>query len=352
MFEAQVRLIRDQYGIKPGEIDLPMLPIFALFNPALGMTTVVPEMDPSRPAAVDPKKIVRAIIDHNVTSSFGSPVLWGKIGSYCKSAGIQLPTIKRILIAGAPVTPGTLRVLEDVVPNGEIHTPYGATEALPVSTISKSEILKKTWKQTQSGSGTCVGRVFNEVCVSIIPETLEVVESLTDEVGVRQIGEIIVRGPTVTREYFNNPEATRFAKIYDGAQLWHRMGDLGYVDEDGRLWFCGRKAECVRTDSGVFYTDCCEGVFNAIDGISRTALIGLKKREKLIPAIVVEPLVWPLSRDAKKRLLQVLHARAREHVHTYAIETFFFQKKFPVDVRHNAKIHRLALARKWSRKGS
>lgn len=350
MFEAQVRLIKEQYGIEPGEVDLPMLPIFALFNPALGMTTVVPEMNPSRPAMVDPKKMVRAIVDHGVTSSFGSPVLWGKISRYCERSGIQLPGIRRVLMAGAPVTPGTLRILEKVIPNGELHTPYGATEALPVSTISKDEILKTTWNQTESGSGTCVGRPFPGVSVKIIPETQDAIIYMGDTVRTGQVGEIVVKGPSVTREYFNNSEATQLAKIKEENGFWHRMGDLGYLDDEGRLWFCGRKAECVHTDHGAFYTDCCEGVFNAVDGVYRTALIGIKSRGKLKPAIVVEPETWPLPKEAKAALLEKLRICSCAHVHTHAIDRFFFQEKFPVDVRHNAKIHRLTLARKWGKK--
>src|SRR6185369_5963508 len=94
MFEAQVRLIRDTYGIKPGEIDLPMLPIFALFNPALGMTTIVPEIDPRRPAEVDPAKIIQAIRQEKVTTSFGSPTLWKKIADHCVQHNLQLPTLR------------------------------------------------------------------------------------------------------------------------------------------------------------------------------------------------------------------------------------------------------------------
>jgi len=350
MFEAQVRLIKEQYGIQPGEVDLPMLPIFALFNPALGMTTVVPEMNPSRPAMVDPQKIVRAIVDHGVTSSFGSPVLWRKIGRHCERSGLQLPGIKRVLMAGAPVTPGTLRILEKVLPNAELHTPYGATEALPVSSISKDEILKTTWGQTESGSGTCVGRPFPGVSVKVIPETQGAVIYMGDTVRPGQVGEIVVQGPSVTREYCNKSEATQLAKIKEADGFWHRMGDLGYLDDEGRLWFCGRKAECVHTDHGAFYTDCCEGVFNALDGIYRTALIGIKNRGELKPAIVVEPDTWPLSKEAKAALLEKLRICSCAHVHTHAIDTFFFQEKFPVDVRHNAKIHRLTLARKWGKK--
>ena len=168
MFLAQVRSIRAQYGIEPGEVDLPMLPVFALFNPALGMCTVVPEMNPSRPAAVDPKKIVQAIRQNEITNSFGSPALWTKIARYCVANQIVLPSVKRILMAGAPVPPWLMEQMQAVIPNGEIHTPYGATEALPVSSISASAVLLETAAWTRLGKGTCVGKPLPGVTVKVI----------------------------------------------------------------------------------------------------------------------------------------------------------------------------------------
>ncbi len=355
MFEGQVRLIRDQYGIQPGEIDLPMLPVFALFNPALGMTTVVPEMNPSRPATVDPAKIVQAIRQNQVTNSFGSPVLWAKIGDYCCRECIQLPSIRRILMAGAPVPPGLIRQMDYAIPNGEIHTPYGATECLPVSTLSGPEILSETWRQTESGRGTCVGHIFPEMQVRILCLSDDPVNCFTEDevLSAGEIGEIIVSGPTTTKAYDALPEATTAAKLQgpDG-RIWHRMGDVGYLDEQNRLWFCGRKAERVQTASGkTLYTDPCEAVFNTHPKVFRTALIGLGPQGRQQPALVVEPFPedYPKGHKAQQAMVDELRALAQAHPHTQDIETFFFCRKFPVDVRHNAKIHRLTLARRFDR---
>jgi acyl-coenzyme A synthetase/AMP-(fatty) acid ligase len=133
MFEAQVRLVRDTYGIQPGEVDLPMLPIFALFNPALGMTTVVPELDPSRPATVDPAKIVQAIQEQRVTNSFGSPTLWRKIFDHCLAEDIRLTSLRRVLCAGAAVPASLWADAWRVIPNGRLHSPYGATGSTSVA---------------------------------------------------------------------------------------------------------------------------------------------------------------------------------------------------------------------------
>lgn len=348
-FEAQVRLIRDFYGIEPGEVDLPMLPVFALFNPAMGMTTVVPEMNPSRPAAVDPAKIVNAILQNEVTNSFGSPVLWKKIGRYCRERSIQLPSLKRILIAGAPVSPEVIRLFEGILVNGEIHTPYGATESLPVSSISGREILEETWELTEKGAGTCVGRLFPDMRAAILPVSEKPRRSMGDEspLPTDRIGEICVRGPVVTRAYDRLPEATAMGKIPGESPdvVWHRMGDLGYVDAKGRLWFCGRAAERVETGERTLYTDCCEAVFNRHPKVFRTALVGLRHAGEVEPAIVVEPESGQFPRNHQSRAIFIAELRelGAEHDHTRDLQRFFFCRRFPVDVRHNAKIHRLKL---------
>lgn len=356
MFEAQIRLLRKAYDFGDQEVDLPMLPIFALFNPALGMTTVVPAMNPSRPAAVNPWNIVSAIQKWGVTNSFGSPVLWKKIAGYCKARQITLPTIRRILIAGAPVSPQVLRDLKAVIPNGEIYTPYGATECLPVSHIAATEILENTWQQTESGKGTCVGRLFEEMQSVVLPVSDGVRSefSLAEQLPSGQIGELLVRGPVMTLEYDRLPEETDKAKTREretGA-IWHRIGDVGYQDAQGRLWFCGRKVERVVLDDGVLYTDPVEAVFNCHEKVFRSALIGLVDREgKRFPAMVVEPErgCWPSSFLEREKWIQELRKIGARYSHTSGIRQFFFCRSFPVDVRHNAKIHRLTLQRRYQK---
>jgi acyl-CoA synthetase (AMP-forming)/AMP-acid ligase II len=337
MFEAQVRLIREAYGIQPGEVDLPMLPIFALFNPALGMTTVVPEIDPRRPAAVDPAKIVQAIQQEGVTNSFGSPTLWRKIQLHCVAQNLALPSLRRVLCAGAPVPAPLWANSSRWLPHGTLHSPYGATEALPVCSVSAGEI------DPDSVRGACVGRPMPGITVKIIALSAE--DAVLHELPNGETGEIIVSGPMVTRTYDALPLATAAAKITDGDTLWHRMGDCGYLDPAGRLWFCGRKVECVTTPSGPLFTEPCEQVFRHHARATRCALIGLGTAGKQQPALVVETEIG--DRREAHALAGELRALARAHPHTADINLFFFHPNFPVDVRHNAKIHRLTLAR-WT----
>lgn len=346
MFDAQVRLIRETYGIVPGEIDLPLLPIFALFNPALGMTTIVPEIDPRRPGALDPAQIVQAIRQENVTNSFGSPTLWQKIAAHCRAENVALPSLRRVLCAGAAVPAPLWRDARVFLPKGRLHSPYGATEALPVASIASDEI------DPSAITGACVGRPVDGMEIKIIEIRDGAIGEIGDarELPPGEIGEIIVRGPVVTKSYDGLPKATALAKISGergeaGASLWHRMGDCGYVDPKGRIWFCGRKAERVEASFGTLHTEPCEQVFRAHPRATRCALIGVGERGRQRAAIVVETTVKDSSEA--RALSRELRALARQHEHTDEIKLFYFKEEFPVDVRHNAKIHRLTLT-KWA----
>ena len=336
MFEAQVRIIRETYGIEPGEIDMPLLPIFALFNPALGMTSVIPEMDPRHPARSDPAKLVQAILQEGVTNSFGSPTLWAKVAAHCAAHRLELPSLRRVLCAGAPVPAGLWTASRSFLPGGLLHSPYGATEALPVTTISADDA------EPGSVSGACVGRPVPGLEVRIIAITEGPLAALPGGVGAGVPGEIIVRGPVVTREYDGMPGATAQAKIPDGeGGFWHRMGDCGILGPDGRLWYLGRKAERVVTPAATFFPEPCEQVFRRHPRAARCALVALGGE----PAIVVEAAV--AGEGEGEVLAADLRGLALSQGHTAPIRTFLFRADFPVDVRHNAKIHRLALAR-WA----
>jgi acyl-CoA synthetase (AMP-forming)/AMP-acid ligase II len=347
-FDAQVRLIRATYSIQPGEIDLPLLPIFALFNPALGMTTIVPEIDPRRPADLNPAHLVQAIRQENVTNSFGSPTLWQKIGAHCVAENITLPTIRRILCAGAPVPASLWSTSRSFLPNGQLHSPYGATESLPLSSISSAEVYHLSDDKRHSRPGACVGRPVAEITIKIIAPTDTPLPDLTSarELPPGEMGEIIATGPVVTKSYDALPEPTALAKISSPAGIYHRLGDCGYLDVDGRLWFCGRKIERVTTAQGLLYTEPCEQIFRAHPRAARCALIGLGHAPDQLPAIVVETSVLD-STEAHALALE-LRELALTSPYTAAIKRFFFHPKFPVDVRHNAKIHRLTLT-SWAR---
>jgi olefin beta-lactone synthetase len=350
IFTAQVAILRDLYGIAPGEIDLCTFPLFALFGPALGMTSIIPEMDATRPARVDPTKILAAIDDFGVTNMFGSPALIRRVGDFGAARGVKLPTLRRVISASAPVPAEVLeRFAAMLGPEARIFTSYGATEALPVCSIGSDEILGETRRATDRGAGVCVGRPVDGVRVEVIRISDDPISTWFDDLLVSDgtIGEIVVQGPVVTRAYFHRPEATALAKITDPragqGRFWHRMGDLGYRDDRGRIWFCGRKAHRVVTANGTLFTIPCEAVFNTHPEVARTALVGVGPPGAMRPVLCVEP-SRRLGRADRERLHRELLDRGAMHTHTREIATVLFHPSFPVDIRHNAKIFREKLA--------
>lgn len=346
-FAHQVTEIQRHYGIQAGEIDLPGFPLFALFNSAMGVTTVFPDMDFTRPADIDPHYALEHAGDWQPTQSFGSPALWNTVGKHCESSGDSFPTIQRVLSAGAPVPPHVLRRVKGAIaPEGEIYTPYGATEALPVASISATEVLEETAKKSEQGAGTCVGRRFDGITWRVIQIRDDAIATIEDArfLPAGEIGELIVRGPVVTTEYVTRREANALAKIRDGDGFWHRMGDCGYLDDQDRFWFCGRKSHRVITSHATMFSVPCEAIANNHPAVYRSALIGVGAEGRKTPVMVVEP--WadqrPASEQTVRQLLDEVHEQLRASELTKLIERqcVLMHPSFPVDIRHNAKIFR------------
>ncbi len=344
IFQAQLQLIRDYYRIGPEDVDQPAFPLFALFSTGLGACSVIPEMDAAKPAKLDPAKFVKTINRFKVTYSFGSPAIWNVVSRYCIENNIKLASLQKILMAGAPVPGALLEKTLAILPGtAEIYTPYGATESLPVASITAHEILGDTWELTRKGKGVCVGRPLPSITINIITIVDEPIPEWKDSLRLpeNEIGEIVVQGPVVTKSYENNDRENIMAKIVDGAGFWHRMGDLGYFDEHGRLWFCGRKGHRVTTKTATMYTVCCEALFNEHPAVSRSALVGVGPHGNQQPVIIVELF------DKSKKLQDIradLYHIAHQSDLTRSIEYFLVHPEFPVDIRHNAKIFREKLA--------
>ena len=351
-FAAQVDLLKKAFDIEPGEVSLPTFPPFALFDPALGMTTVVPQMDPTRPAEADPEKLVAVIDEYQVTNVFGSPALLDTLSRFTEAQGKRLWSIKRVISAGAAVPLRTVRRLEGALANdAEIHTPYGATECLPVSSVSNVQLDARVQDMTESGEGICVGQPIspNEVRIIAISdnEFTEMTETMQLPPGMP--GEIIVSGPSCTDSYWAQEAATRHAKIRtaDGT-IWHRMGDVGVIDGKGCLWYCGRVSQRIETGSEVLFPDQAEGIFNQHPDTARTALVGVGAPGRQIPVLCVE-VVGKLEPVDYERVHFDLLQLAQAHALTRAVRTVLFHDGFPVDTRHNSKIRREELA-EWATK--
>jgi Acyl-CoA synthetases (AMP-forming)/AMP-acid ligases II len=346
IYIEQTRLLQELFNLSDSEIDLPCFPLFSLFTLCMGMTSCIPDMDPSKPAKADPRKLLQNIMDNKVTFMAGSPAIWEALADYCAENKISLPCVKHLVMFGAPVRNELHRKFKQILPNGTTYTPYGATECLPVSKISGKTILEQTAALTSQGKGTCVGVPVPGVEVSIMEISDGIIDNITKTHLLKpfEIGEIIVKGDIVTPSYYQSPMETAQAKIKDNESLWHRTGDLGYIDDQGRIWFCGRKTHRAETPAGLLCSVTCEAIFNAHPGVRRSALVALGEKGKQSVAIAIE------RNEAGKKLNRESFAKelldiAQNNALTTQIESVHFCDHFPVDVRHNIKIDRLKLAR-------
>ena len=350
-FVAQLEMLRDAFGITAGGVDLPTFPPFALFDPALGLASIIPDMDPTRPARAEPHRLHAAIRRFGVDQLFGSPALIRVLADY----GAPLPTLRRVTSAGAPVPADVVARIRALLPDdAQFWTPYGATECLPVAVIEGRE-LQATRELTEHGAGTCVGRPVAPNVVRIIGISDAAIPDWHDDLALARgkLGEITVAGPSCTDTYFRRDAATALAKIREaltdgGERIVHRMGDLGWIDGEGRLWFCGRKSQRVLTELGGLYTEQVEPVFNVHPKVRRTALVCVGERGAQLPVLCVE-LEPAVASDEHVHILAELEHIGQGFAHTGRITTFLVHPRFPVDVRHNAKIGRELLAA-WAAK--
>jgi len=339
----------------------------------MGVTTVLPEMDFSRPASADPKKLLSAANDWRVTQAFASPAVWRVLSDHCEKTGDRIETLRQVFSCGAPVPADVIRkTLAFVAQGAKMHTPYGATECLPVSTIEAAEVLGKTAAATDHGAGVCVGRKFNSINWRVIRITDGPIATMNDavELPTGKIGELVVRGPQVSPKYVTTTAANATSKISDSSakysvprtayshdspvgipsivpDSWHRTGDVGYLDDQDRFWYCGRKSQRVETPSGTLYTEMCEVICNKHPGVRRSALVGVGPRGNQKPVMILE-LSRPLSDADQDELQQTL----KNHYPDAAdIKLMVVTRPLPVDIRHNAKINREKLA-SWASRHS
>jgi acyl-CoA synthetase (AMP-forming)/AMP-acid ligase II/pimeloyl-ACP methyl ester carboxylesterase len=351
MLAEHRRIFAGPLGLEAGAKDLPLLPIFSLFNVSIGVTSVFFPINASKPLTLEPDRVTKVIADLGVRYSFGSPTLWKKIAEYCFRTRSDLPTIEKIFMAGAPVPADTLARVQGIIPQGMAYTPYGATEALPVTIVSSTEIMSAAAATRARGGeeGTYVGAPVPGVEIKIVKTSSGAIESLdeTEELPPLEIGEVIVRGRNVSPAYLNRPKETTLAKIGVGEGFWHRMGDMGYLDARGHLYFCGRKAHVVGALERTYYSIPTEIVFNRSPKVRRSALVDLGQGRAGV-VIEPEPHHWPETDEARATFSDEIKALGAANPLTKEITEFFFHRSFPVDARHNAKIYRDRLG-VWAR---
>ena len=348
MLKNQIEITRSQFNIGPDETDLCTFPLLGLFAICHGNSSVLADMDMLHPANLDPGKVIKNILDYKCTQMFGSPMILKKLGEYGSKKGIKLPSLRNIISAGAPVHRNVLESFRKLISeNAEIHTPYGSTEALPVTDITANELLRIYSQKPENETGICIGSPVEPLDVKIIEITDKQIISWDNAkiIPVDEVGEIVVKGPWISTGYFRQNEADILSRIPDHRtkESWYRMGDLGKIDTNGKLWFYGRKSHRVITSAATLFTIPCEAVFNHHTSVARSALVGVptERSEFKKPIICIQ--LKPGINPTKKLVPELLELGKSASI-TKGISDILFKKDFPVDPRHNAKIFREKLA--------
>jgi acyl-CoA synthetase (AMP-forming)/AMP-acid ligase II len=349
IFNSQVEKLQEMFKLGPEEVDLPGFPLFSLFTITMGMKSAIPAMNPSKPAKCNPEWLVQNIRDHQATFVAGSPAIWKKVATYCKEQKITLPSVKYVVMFGAPVPVQLHKDFREILTNGDTFTPYGATECLPVANISGQEILSSYQEKMNAGLGTCVGHAAPNTTIKIAPITDAPITKDSDITWLApgELGEICVLSQTVTPEYVGMEEKTKLAKITntfndEEMPLWHRMGDLGYVDQDGLLWFCGRKSHRVTLGEKIIPSVPQETPLLDHPLINKCAFVGPKLNGEVVASLVVEPKRKLTRKEEENLTLEIIEKVKLTHK-DLPLRRVYYYSQFPVDVRHNIKIDRLKL---------
>lgn len=316
--DAQHRVLTEHMGLGPEDIDLPTLPVFLLNSLAAGATCVLPDADLRAVGSVDPDRVIAQLQAHGCTSTSGSPAFYAPLAAALRERQQTLPDLLKLFTGGARVPASLLADLVAVAPNARVEVVYGSTEAEPIATLDAHEVLGETAAAERAGRGSCVGRPVPGIALRVtVPGALE-------PLPTGEIGELIVSGDHVNPGYYQDPAADAENKLRDGDTTWHRTGDSGYLDDQGRIWLVGRVSQMV----GARHPFLIEAPVEAEPWVRRAALVDVDGSAVLACTVDGPPPGWQ----------ETLAAR-------HGVDRVQAVASIPLDPRHNAKIDRAALRR-------
>lgn len=327
-------------------VDMAAFPAFMYIVLSAGGTMVVPPINFARvrPATTPARDVCEVIEAAKVTSLFASPAFLERIAQYANAHPAPLRSLRRTVGGGAPLFSPLVRSLLEVIhPEGDACPNYGATEALPSTEISGREALAETAERTAAGEGICVGQPFPNVEVQVVSPIDGKSTQLKDyqalATGVE--GELIVCGPNISTAYYNDEKSTLKNKLYgDDGRVWHRLGDVGHLDEKGRVWVQGRISQCIRLDDELLLPIAIEARFDRHPKVRRSGLASRRNHQGVQEAVVAVELKQRLGAAEKAQLLAELQALTKTDAALARVSEVVILDALPVDPRHNAKIER------------
>ena len=331
---AQRDVLQGVYNITEDDSFVAAFAPFALFGPALGITTGLADMDVTSPATLTAKALDDACEATDATMIFASPAALANVLQTSTSNLSSLKQVRLVMSAGAPVPIETLRQMKRLCPQAEMHTPYGMTEVLPVADLSLEQR-----EAVGVGAGVCVGRPVKDCHVKIVS-----VDGGLAELPTGETGEVVVSAPWMSLGYNRLWLTQQKARFVNEGLTWHRTGDVGHLDTEGNVWIEGRVVHMIHTAHGSITPVPLEILCETISGVKRAAAVGIGE-----PGIQKIVIVLETDRRKDNVATTALMTQVRSLLAHLDVVAVWETNQLPVDIRHNSKIDRTALAQRMQK---
>ncbi len=332
------RICAKHLALEPGTVDLTTMPIFAMANLASGISSLIPDVESSSVARVRPDLVVAQIQSYHPASTVASPELLDRLTDFCLKRQICLNSFRRVIAGGAPVFPRLHSKLSMTFPNAELIFLYGSTEAEPIACISQREIATEDIAHMLSGKGLLAGRPIPEINLRIIRDRWGTPvgpysdkQFVSESLPPNQAGEIVVAGDHVCQGYVGG-QGDSETKVRVEGRIWHRTGDAGWLDGQGRLWLLGSCAARIADERGILYPLSVEVPLSSQRQVVRSACVSQEGRR-----VLVLELREPLNRASVGSFL--------DNIKWASVDDVIAVRRIPVDSRHRGKVNYPALRR-------
>lgn len=326
------------------DIDMPAFPIFSLNSLATGVSTLLPAVNLAAPSPRDPALLACQIINEKVTCTTLSPSMLVGLAKFCLEKNIQLTGLRRVVTGGAPISQDDVKAFYKIAPQVDLWILYGSTEAEPMAHIEGRQMIRdsKISDPEIVESGVNVGEISEDIDYKFIkiingPISFNGWENI--EVPEGEVGEFICTGDHVCRDYYNNTDAFASTKILDEAnRVWHRTGDLAYIDQKNNLWIVGRVNNAIERKSKYYFPVQAEVLLKRMTFTHRCAFLGLPNDE-LGQATVA---AIELSKELELSTFDFNSAKKEIHrifsKNKIPVDHIKFVKEIPMDPRHHSKV--------------
>ncbi len=326
------------------DIDMPAFPIFSLNNLASGVTTILPALDLAAPSERDPALLACQIINEKINCTTLSPSMLVGLSRYCHQHNIKLTGLRRVVTGGAPISQDDVEHFYGIAPQTELWILYGSTEAEPMAHIEGREMIRHKKDPDQVAEGVNVGEISEDIdykFIKLIKGPIDLKQTPWREIEVAQgeVGEFICTGDHVCRDYYNNPGAFTSTKILDEQdRVWHRTGDLCYLDNDKNLWMVGRVNNAVVRDGKYYFPVRAEVLMKKIDFVYRCGFFGMSDQqlgEKTVAAIELHATIDTKTFDFRMAKATVQQLFREQNI---PLDEVYFVTNVPMDPRHHSKV--------------